>query len=263
MAGIPKRRGEAISDERVTLEDELYRTYVVDEMSIARLSAEIRRLLDGGSYTGLEMAALYIELAYLHSYKRDVTKSLACLRSAESLGADQFVVALVESSVKLMVGRVSEAVKSLERIDVEKVTTDQAGPLMAQANAIGALDLVQRLVPADLESDAGEALEILNECGATVSDLILRLDAATQLIAKEVNHPILGYKRIVMGDEDCLMYRFGVRMPPEDVADLNNKIIRFMVERFDEPLDRVVSIGAMPFKPEHRDESWRTYNAGV
>ncbi|MFJ2456783.1 hypothetical protein ACIOWK_34700 [Pseudomonas protegens] len=263
MAGIPKRRGEVVSDERVTLEDELYRTYVVDEMSIARLSSEIRRLLDGGSYTGLEMAVLYIELAYLHSYKRDDTKSVACLRSAESLGADQFVVALAESSVKLMVGKLSEAVKSLERVDVSKLTADQVGLLMAQASAIGALDLVQHLMPAGVESDAGEALEILNECGATVSDLILRLDAAAQFIAKEVSHPLLGYKRIVMGSEDCLMYRFGVRMSPEDVAELNTKIIRFMVERFDEPIDCVVSIGAMPFKPERRDDSWRTYNAGV
>lgn len=261
MAGTPKHRGEEISNERVAIEDELYRTYVVDEISIARLSAEIRKMLRSGNHSELVAAALNVELAYLHAYKRDVIKAAACLRSAERFGAERFMTALVESSVNLMAGNVFEAAKALERIDVSKLTDVQKGPLVAQANAVGALDLALRFLPDDLESDVDEAVEMLNACGATVADLIVRLDAAAGFIAKEVNHPLLGYKRVVMKTEDCLMYRFGLRMPPEDIAELNGRVISFMVERFDEPLDRVVSIGAMPFKPEYRDENWRTYNA--
>lgn len=263
MAGAPASKGEEISSARLAIEDELYRTYQIDEFSIARLVGQIRRLLDSGSFSGREMAILYLELADLHGYKRDVEKAIGFLRSAESLGADGLALALVESTIYMMAGRFLEAVKALEKVNMKDLIDDQVGPLVSQANAVCAFHLLEKLPTAGFQTELDEAVAILRDCGATTDDLIVRVDAVAQFVSKEIVHPILGYKCFAMRSEGCLLYRFGVRMPVEEVADLNNRIISFMVKNFDAPLDDVLSIGVMPFKPEYRDDSWSTYHASV
>ena len=72
----PKRKASEIFEERDRIEAELYRTFVVDEVSVARLLKAIKSILGDPYIEVVERASLCAEMAHLYSYRRDTTAAI-------------------------------------------------------------------------------------------------------------------------------------------------------------------------------------------
>lgn len=258
----PKRKASEIFEERDRIEAELYRTFVVDEVSVARLLKAIKFILNDPYIDILERASLCAEMAHLYSYKRDTAAAIDALAQAETLGFDRVSLALSKSEARYMIGSFSEALSALESIDMSELTPGQVTAAMHQVEITCGYGLFEeRYYPS--ESQREEALKLLESYGANEGDLIARLDSVAKFISAEIDHPLLGYKSFADSDGDCFLYRFAVRKSVPEVAELNRRIIKHRLDHFDDPIDMAITINAMPFSPEMRDDQARTYHVDL
>ncbi|WP_341959173.1 hypothetical protein [Pseudomonas sp. RC10] len=263
MQVAPKRKAEQIFDARNRIETELYRSFLVDEMSIARLLRDIKSALRLPELTMGERASLYGEMAHLYGYKRDSINAIRALESAANLDFDGVALALDRSITFYMCGDISDAVRALETIDMTELSDEQIAGVMPQAEIACAFDKFGSAYFDPRSSQRSETLKILEAYGVTGDDLIARLDSVAKMISKEIDHPLLGYECYADSEHDCFLYRFAVRKSIPEIVDLNQRIVKHRLEHFDDPIDMAITINAMPFTPEVRDDPSRIYHVGV
>lgn len=262
---VKKTVAEEIAKARKLIEDHLYSTYTIDELSVERARRKAMRTLQSPSTPAKVKIMLYHEVAYLLSLQGKYFESMDQLSASANWGLDPVAIAFSKSHMSILNGRMLHAREVVDAPDFLEIVPSKSKSLLAaiQVN----VGIIEKAVM-NTGSDKSEfkhvsaAARILESIGVSDLELTKRLDTACRVIREHANHPILGYKLFAMEGEGIL-YRFLVRASVDDVIELNDKLLDALLDNHDGPLDRELSICVTPWSESEKPNREEAYYVGL
>jgi hypothetical protein len=259
----PKSKLGDLFKERQAIKDHLANTCTIDELSIERLKRRFREALTSATLSRMQQAAIYHELACLVGFQGRYSEVLINMDLSAGLGMDPFAVAFSRAYLALLNGRVMDARQVVSNLN-DALPPSSIPLLRAHQAQVGMLGdfMADNSLDNDFQQQALEAKKIILRLGVDDLEITKRLDAACQLIKANVNHPLVAYKLFAKEDEGIL-YRFMVNASTRRLVELNELVLDMLLDRFDDEIDRELSILVTPWTPGDHRISEEAYRVGV
>ncbi|WP_158539558.1 hypothetical protein [Pseudomonas sp. 2848] len=87
-------------------------------------------------------------------------------------------------------------------------------------------------------------------------------DLRLKTFRTEPSHPILGYK-VFAQEGEGILYRYLVKAPIEELAELNDRVLDALMASHDGPLDQELSICVTPWAPEDVGDVQEAYRVSI
>lgn len=262
---VKKTVAEEITEARVLIENRLYSTYAIDELSTERAKRKAMQLLQLSSTPAKAKIIVHHEVAYLLALQGKYRESMEHLSLSASWGLDPVATVFSTSHMSILNGRMLHARDVVDAPDFLKLVPSKSKSLLAaiQVN-VGIIEKAVITTGFDKSEfkHIAAAARILESIGVSDMELTKRLDTACRVIREHANHPILGYKLFAMEGEGIL-YRFLVRASVDDVIELNDKLLDALLDNHDGPLDRELSICVTPWSESEKPNREEAYYVGL
>ena len=255
---------QKILDERKNIENRLHSSFVLDEVSIKRLQKSIKNHLLLPSLSLIARAVLHHEMAYLFGLQRNVKEANSHLDDALSFGIDNLAVSISRGHIMLMSGRLLDARNFLENLEIDQENYQAIDVILPQYMECGMFRKASDAAAA-LNRNANSDLHvhrILDGLGINDLEVTLRLDVAAEVICKAVSHPLLAYD-IFAHDDEGILIQIVANADIETLALLNEEIADALTDRFNAPIDSVLSIMVKPFSSMENNVEGAVYRVGV
>lgn len=266
MAGAVKKTiAQEVAEARISVEEDLYKTYIVDEFSVERIKRRVRESLGSNNSSGKVRLVMHHELAYLLGLQGRYQESMENLDLSEAWGLDPIAKVFSAAHISILNGQMLSAREFVEGQDFIAQVQPESKSLLASIHVnLGVMEkaLIATAPNKSEFKHVQAATRILESIGVSDLELTKRLDTACRVIRESVSHPILGYKVFAMEGEGIL-YRFLVRASIDDVVELNDKVLDALIDNHDGPLDRELSIRVTPWTPDDKPDREEAYYVGI
>lgn len=266
MAGAVKKTiAHEVAEARISIEEDLYKTYILDELSVERIKRKVRGSLGSSNTPEKARLVMHHEMAYLLGLQGRYAESMEHLDLSEACGLDPIAKVFSAAHISILNGRMVNAREFVEGREFIAQVPPESGSLLASIHVN--LGIMEKALIATA-SDKSEfkhvqaAARILQSIGASDLELTKRLDTACTVIRDNSSHPLLGFKIFAMEGEGIL-YRFLVREPIEAVVELNDKVLDALMDNHDGPLDRELSILVTPWTEDDKPDREEAYHVGI
>lgn len=262
---IKKPIAQDVADARISVEEELYKTYIVDEFSVERIKRRAIESLGSSNCPAKIRLVMYHELAYLLGLQGRYQQSLENLDLSEAWGLDPIAKVFSAAHISIMNGQMLRAREFVEERDFTAQVKPESKSLLASIHVN--LGIMEKALIATAPNKSEfkhvqAAARVLESIGESDLELTKRLDTACRVIREGIGHPILGFKLFAMEGEGIL-YRFLVRASIDEVVELNDKILDALIDNHDGPLDRELSIRVTPWTVDDKPDREEAYHVSI
>lgn len=256
---------QEVADARKLIEDDLHKTYIVDDLSVERLKRKVQKNLSTSSVHGGTMIVLHHELAYLLALQGRYSEAMDHLSRSANWGLNPIAKVFSTAYLSILNGRMSSAREAVDDHEFIAAVPAKNKSLLASIHMnLGVMEkaLIATATDKSEFKHVQAAARILKSIGVPDLELTKRLDTACRVIRESISHPILGFKVFAMEGEGIL-YRFLVRASIDDVVELNDKVLDALIDNHDGPLDRELSIRVTPWTPDDKPDREEAYYVGI
>lgn len=256
---------QAVADARKIIEDELHKSYIVDDLSVERLKRKVKQTLSTSSGHRGTMIAMHHELAYLLALQGRYSEAMDHLSRSENWGLDPVAKVFSTAYLSILNGQMLSARQAVD--DHEFIAAVPAKNMSLLAAIHVNLGIMEKALIATAPEKSEfkhvqAAARVLESIGVSDLELTKRLDTACRVIRENISHPILVYKVFAMEGEGIL-YRFLVRASIDDVVELNDKVLDALMDNHDGPLDQELSIRVTPWTVDDKPDREEAYYVGI
>lgn len=266
MAGVAKKTVvEEIAEARRSIEDGIYDTYTIDELSVERAKRKATQTLKASSTPTNFKIIMHHEIAYLLGLQGKYSEAMEHISASGNWGLDPLAKAFSASHISILNGRMLSAREAVDAPEFLMHVPSKSKALLAAVQmSLGIMEKAAMATGSDKSEfkHVRAAARILESIGVSDLELTKRLDTACRVIRENISHPILGFKVFAMEGEGIL-YRFLVRASIDDVVELNDKVLDALIDNHDGPLDRELSIRVTPWTPDDKPDREEAYYVGI
>ncbi|HTN31806.1 MAG TPA: hypothetical protein VL178_13435 [Pseudomonas sp.] len=260
---LPKPEIDDLEEQRISLVEAYIDTFQLDLVGCKRIERSVQKLFGMPEFE----CAARITFGLLQSTKRNYGEAVHHLNRAQLL-VDSEMVRMASVTAALQCGAVRDAASLLAAAEL---TSDprHLRQLMSKAMHAGMYILANKCLEelAKLKADASNpaagflskyspdiyaAAELVKAHGLCDSDIVERVAVATDVVARRApDHPFVVYGFSVT-PETGIHYEFPLRMPVDELVQLDWDISEALVEVFDDPHSELISFSTRPFSESVR-----------
>lgn len=246
------------------LETHFRESFLLDEVEARRLSKDFQAAAAKGSISQLQRGALLHDLAYVEALRGNKKSSLDFMDRARFCGMNDLSITVSKAHLLTMFGCFSEARLILASFSIENAPAAANSSFRGLCEEVGMYKVASGLEVAHAPSEylSNEASKILESAGISDADVTERLDYAASIVVSRAKHRLLAYDLFAL-DGEGILFRFVVDGPEDELLSLDWELTEKVAERFDGPLDSVLSIGIKPFSKGESHFAYGSYHAYV
>lgn len=253
-----------LAKRRRDLEDHFRESFLLDEVAAQRLCRDLRVAAGNNGQSEQVRGALFHELAYVEALRGNQQSALDYIVKAELSGLNELSITLSRAYLFSMFGRFLDARTTLESCSIQDSPESSYGAFRGLCEEVGMYSVASNIEIKDHPTEylSKDAHCILESFGIDDLEVTTRLDFAAAIVTARAKHRLLAYDLFAMEGEGIL-FRFVVDAAPDELLKLDWDISEAIAEKFDGPLDTILSIGIKPFSKGERHFEYGAYHAHI
>lgn len=237
---------------------------MLDEVEARRLCRDLQVATSNNGQPEQVRGALFHELAYVEALRGQQQSALDFIAKAQLSGLNELSITISRAYLFSMFGRFLDARATLESCNIQDAPQASYGAFRGLCEEVGMYSVASSI---EINNHPTEYLSkdahcVLESFGIGDQEVTARLDFAAGMVAARAKHRLLAYDLFAMEGEGIL-FRFVVDAPPDELLQLDWDISEAVAEKFDGPLDSILSIGIKPFSKGEQHFEYGAYHAHI